>query len=89
MELLTSSTIFPSYPRLRLAVFIANVFHKTAEVSVGNCRGVCWLLPRLRLATFIANVFHTIAGISGIVFNLRRQFLANAKAFELEGLWLL
>ena len=42
--------------------------------------------PRLRSAIFIAHVFHTIADASSIIFDLRRQFFADAKNFELERL---
>ena len=35
---------------------------------------------------FIADVFHTIAEASSIIFDLRRQFFADAKMFELERL---
>ena len=38
------------------------------------------------LAIFIANVFHTIAEVSSIIFDLRRQFFADAKIFEVERL---
>ena len=36
--------------------------------------------------SFIADVFHTIAEASSIIFDLRRQFFADAKIFELERL---
>ena len=35
---------------------------------------------------FIADVFHTIAEASSIIFDLRRQFFADAKIFKLERL---
>ena len=36
---------------------------------------------------FTADVFHTIAEVSLIIFDLRRQFFADAKIFELERLY--
>ena len=36
--------------------------------------------------SFIADVFHTTAKASSIIFDLRRQFFADAKIFELEKL---
>ena len=40
--------------------------------------------PRLTLEIFIADVFHTIAKASSIIFDLRRQFFAEVKIFELD-----
>ena len=38
---------------------------------------------------FIPDVFRTIAEMSSVIFDLRRQFFADAKIFELERLNLL
>ena len=45
--------------------------------------------PRLRSTIFIADVFHTIADTTSIIFDLCRQFFADAKIFELERLSIL
>ena len=42
--------------------------------------------PRLMLGIFITNIFHTIAEVTSIIFDLCRQFFADAKIFELERL---
>ena len=39
---------------------------------------------RLTLEIFIADVFHTIAKASSIIFDLRRQKIADVKIFELD-----